>query len=126
MASVRFSDLQSRPTAFLDCTSLTLDEFQPLVPPCEAAPFQAHMAAWRLDHQRSGGMGVRSPATHSRRSRSLGLNIAKLSYAATCRVPAGVCHDRATSPGASVGAGTVSMSLCRPGRGGMINHPQSR
>jgi hypothetical protein len=27
---------------------LTLDEFQRLVPPFEAA-FQAHMAAWRLD-----------------------------------------------------------------------------
>jgi len=48
MASVRFADLQSRPTEFLDCTSLTLDEFQQLVPPFEAA-FQAHMAAWRLD-----------------------------------------------------------------------------
>jgi hypothetical protein len=36
------------PTEFLDFTSLTLDEFQQLVPPFEAA-FQAHMAAWRLD-----------------------------------------------------------------------------
>ena len=48
MASVRFADLQSRPTEFLDFTSLTLTEFQQLVPPFEAA-FQAHMAAWRLD-----------------------------------------------------------------------------
>src|SRR5499427_6074730 len=48
MASVRFADLQSRPTAFLDFTSLTLDEFQLLIPPFEVA-FQAHMAAWRLD-----------------------------------------------------------------------------
>ena len=48
MAGVRFTDLQSRPTEFLDFTSLTLDEFQQLVPPFEAA-FQAHMAAWRLD-----------------------------------------------------------------------------
>ena len=32
----------------LDFTSLTLDEFQLLIPPFEAA-FQAHMAAWRLD-----------------------------------------------------------------------------
>jgi hypothetical protein len=32
----------------LDMTSLTLDEFQQLVPPFEAA-FQAHMAAWRRD-----------------------------------------------------------------------------
>jgi Helix-turn-helix of DDE superfamily endonuclease len=33
---------------FLDFTSLTVDEFQHLVPPFETA-FQAHMAAWRLD-----------------------------------------------------------------------------
>jgi hypothetical protein len=48
MASIRFADMQSRPTEFLDFTSLTLDEFQQLVSPFEAA-FQAHMAAWRLD-----------------------------------------------------------------------------
>jgi len=48
MASIRFTDLQFRPTEFLDLTSLTLDEFQQLVPPFEAA-FHAHMAAWRLD-----------------------------------------------------------------------------
>src|SRR5206468_5606223 len=48
MASIRFADLQSRPMEFLDFTSLTLDEFQQLVPPFEAA-FQAHMATWRLD-----------------------------------------------------------------------------
>src|SRR6476620_5600130 len=47
MAGVRFADLQSRPTEFLDFTSLTLDAFQQLVPPFEAA-FQAPMAAWRL------------------------------------------------------------------------------
>src|SRR5882762_1503342 len=48
MAGLRFTDLQSRPTEFLDFTSLTLDEFQQLVPPFEAA-FQARMAVWRLD-----------------------------------------------------------------------------
>jgi hypothetical protein len=48
MASVQFIDVQARPTAFLDLTSLTLDEFQQLVPPFATA-FQAHMAAWRLD-----------------------------------------------------------------------------
>ena len=48
MASVRFADLQARPTEFLDFTSLTLDEFQQLELPFEAA-FQAHMAAWCLD-----------------------------------------------------------------------------
>src|SRR5215471_5822012 len=51
MASIRFADLQARPTGFLDFTSLTLDEFQQLVPPFEAA-FQAHMAACRLDGKR--------------------------------------------------------------------------
>ena len=48
MASVRCIDVQARPTEFLDFTSLTLDEFQQLLPPFEAA-FQVHMATWRLD-----------------------------------------------------------------------------
>jgi hypothetical protein len=48
MACLRFTDLQSRPMEFLDFTSLTLNEFQQLVPPFEAA-FHAHLAAWRLD-----------------------------------------------------------------------------
>ena len=48
MASVRFTDVQARPTEFLDLTSVTLDEFQQLVPPFEAA-FHAHMTRWRLD-----------------------------------------------------------------------------
>ena len=48
MAHVQFTDVQDRPTEFLDLTSLTRDEFQQLVPPFEAA-FQAHMASWRLD-----------------------------------------------------------------------------
>src|SRR5947207_1017574 len=48
MEGIRFTDLQSRPMEFLDFTSLTLDEFQQLVPPFEAA-FRAHMTTWRLD-----------------------------------------------------------------------------
>ena len=48
MAGLRCADVASRPTEFLDLTSLTREEFQQLVPPFEAA-FQAHMAAWRLD-----------------------------------------------------------------------------
>jgi hypothetical protein len=48
MACLRFTDLQSRPMEFLDLTSLTLDEFQHLVPSFEAV-FHAHMATWRLD-----------------------------------------------------------------------------
>src|SRR6266581_4167165 len=50
MAGVRFAELQSRPLACLDVTSVTLDEFQQLVPSSEAA-FKARMAAWRLDGQ---------------------------------------------------------------------------
>ena len=48
MGSLRFTDIQTRPTEVLDLTSLTVDEFQRLVSPFEAA-FQAHMAQWRLD-----------------------------------------------------------------------------
>jgi hypothetical protein len=48
MAGVRFAELQSRPMEFLDFTSVTLDEFQQLVPPFEAA-FHTRMAAWRMD-----------------------------------------------------------------------------
>jgi Helix-turn-helix of DDE superfamily endonuclease len=50
MGTLRFADLQTRPTELLDLTSLTVAEFQQLVPPFEAA-FQAHMAEWRLDGQ---------------------------------------------------------------------------
>ena len=50
MAGLRFTELQSRPLEFLDFTSLTLDEFQQLVSPFEAA-FHARMAAWRMDGQ---------------------------------------------------------------------------
>src|SRR5919106_296320 len=51
MGTLRFVDLQTRSTEVLDLTSLTVDEFQQLVPPFEAA-FQAHMADWRLDGKR--------------------------------------------------------------------------
>src|ERR687895_2888783 len=50
MGSLRFTDIQTRPTEVLDLSSLTVDEVQQLVPPFEAA-FQAHMAEWRLDGQ---------------------------------------------------------------------------
>ncbi len=48
MGTLRFADLQSRPTEVLDLTSLTIEEFLELAPPFEAA-FQAQMAAWCLD-----------------------------------------------------------------------------
>jgi Helix-turn-helix of DDE superfamily endonuclease len=50
MGTLRFVDLQPRPTEVLELTGLTLDEFRPLVPPFELS-FHAHMAAWRLDGQ---------------------------------------------------------------------------
>jgi DDE superfamily endonuclease len=48
MAGVRFADMRFRPTEFLDFTSLTVEEFEILIPPFEAA-FQAHMTHWCLD-----------------------------------------------------------------------------
>jgi Helix-turn-helix of DDE superfamily endonuclease len=48
MGTLRFTDLRTRPTEVLDLTSLTVNEFEQLAPPFEAA-FQAHMALWRLD-----------------------------------------------------------------------------
>ena len=50
MKTLRFSDLQMRPTEVLDLTSLTVNEFEQVVPPFEAA-FQSHTAEWRLDGQ---------------------------------------------------------------------------
>jgi hypothetical protein len=48
MGSLRFTDLQTRPTEVVDLTSLTLNEFRQLIPPLEVA-LQTHMAEWRLD-----------------------------------------------------------------------------
>jgi hypothetical protein len=43
MAGLRLIELQSRPTEFLDFTSVTLDEFPQLLPPFDAA-FQSRVA----------------------------------------------------------------------------------
>jgi len=48
MPRLRYADLARKPTDVLDMTSLTIDEFQMLLPGFEQA-FQAHMAHWRLD-----------------------------------------------------------------------------
>jgi len=48
MAALWCSDLQSRPTEMLDLTSLTLNEFQQLIPPF-AATFQTPRTEWRLE-----------------------------------------------------------------------------
>jgi len=48
MARLRFEDIAHKPTDVLDMTSLTVDEFQALVPAFDRA-FHEHMAQWRLD-----------------------------------------------------------------------------
>jgi hypothetical protein len=48
MGTLRFADIQTRPSEVLDFTSLTVEEFRAVVPPF-ATVFQAHMAEWRLD-----------------------------------------------------------------------------
>jgi hypothetical protein len=48
MGSSRFVEIQTRPMEVLELTGLTVDAFQCVVPPCEAA-IQAPMAAGGLD-----------------------------------------------------------------------------
>lgn len=48
MPALRYADLHDKAITFLDMTSLTLAEFDQLVPAFESA-FQNHMAHWRLD-----------------------------------------------------------------------------
>jgi Helix-turn-helix of DDE superfamily endonuclease len=50
MGHLRFPEIQTRPAEGLDLISLTVDAFQQLFPPFEAA-FQTHMAEWRFDGQ---------------------------------------------------------------------------
>ncbi len=75
MTGVRFTELQSRPTEFLDFTSVTLDEFQQLVPPFETAS-QCRMAVWRMDGKprrtRVISMQMSTSRANATRSRSSG------------------------------------------------------
>ncbi len=48
MSGLRYTDLARKPLDVLDMTSLTVDEFQQLLPAFETT-FQAHVAEWRLD-----------------------------------------------------------------------------
>lgn len=50
MAGLRYADLQSKPNEVQDLTSLTVAEFEMLVPVFEMA-FQTYMSQWRLDGQ---------------------------------------------------------------------------
>jgi hypothetical protein len=48
MSKLSYAKIKLKPTEFLALTSLTVEEFELLVPEFEKA-FQAHMAKWRLD-----------------------------------------------------------------------------
>jgi hypothetical protein len=48
MSKLRYEDVKSRAAEFLALTSLTVDEFELLVPEFEKA-YQAHMSKWRVD-----------------------------------------------------------------------------
>jgi len=48
MPGLQLTDLQSRPSEFLNVTSLPLDEFSQLVLPFEAA-FPTPMTAWQFE-----------------------------------------------------------------------------
>jgi hypothetical protein len=50
MSKLRYSDVSAKPQEFMALTSLTITEFELLVPAFEHA-FQAHMSQWRLDGQ---------------------------------------------------------------------------
>ena len=48
MSKLQYIDVKSKRREFLTLTSLTVDEFELLVPEFEQA-FQAQMSKWRLD-----------------------------------------------------------------------------
>ena len=48
MGNLQCAEVQTRPTEFLDLTSLTVKELRQLVLPFEAV-FQAPLTSWRLD-----------------------------------------------------------------------------
>ena len=58
MGSLRFAELQTRPTEVLDLTSLTLEECQQLVPPLEARS----RPTWPI----GASMGSRAPPAGTR------------------------------------------------------------
>lgn len=51
MSRLTYAAVATKPTDFVALTSLTVEEFQVLVPAFEAA-FQAHMATWTLEGKR--------------------------------------------------------------------------
>ncbi len=56
MSGLRYAEVSQRELKFLDITSLTVEEFDQLVPGFEEA-FQERMKEWRLDGKRRSGRG---------------------------------------------------------------------
>src|SRR5438067_9080357 len=56
MSGLRYAEVRQRELKFLDMTSLTVEEFDQLVPGFEEA-FQERMNEWRLDGKRRSGRG---------------------------------------------------------------------
>jgi len=56
MSGLRYAEVSQRELKFLDLTSLTVEEFDQLVPSFEEA-FQERMNEWRLDGKRRSGRG---------------------------------------------------------------------
>ena len=56
MSGLRYAEVSQRELKFLDMTSLTVEEFEQLVPSFEEA-FQERMNEWRLDGKRRSGRG---------------------------------------------------------------------
>ena len=66
MAGVRFADVQARPAEFLNLTSLTLEEFEALVAPFEAA-FQGRRGGSTANREPPVGSPSTGPARCQRR-----------------------------------------------------------
>ncbi len=56
MSGLRYTEVSQKELKFLDLTSLTVEEFDQLVPSFEEA-FQERMNEWRLDGKRRSGRG---------------------------------------------------------------------
>jgi Helix-turn-helix of DDE superfamily endonuclease len=56
MRGMRYAEVSQKELKFLDMTSLTVEEFEQLVPSFEEA-FQERMQQWRLDGKRRSGRG---------------------------------------------------------------------
>jgi hypothetical protein len=66
---LRYQDIKTKAYRILDLTSLTVDEFEQLVPPFEAA-FVRHMRDWTMEgKRRTGRRYSHTPAARCRHLR---------------------------------------------------------